>query len=169
MDDEEDFDGFGGFNSFDEAWSAFGDMGEKPADVQPDVTDSFTSWLLFSILALFIFFPIIVQSYKAKNKKKKTLKWLRKIQKLIEDQLFSFMKSFKKCWRRWTTPNEDIWTTASRIDSINKKKKKSSTGGSTPRSSNNNNNNNSSQQQQVQKAKQEEQVVKEVIKKTSKK
>ena len=50
MDDEEDFDGFGGFNSFDEAWSAFGDMGEKPADVQPDVTDSFTSWLLFSIL-----------------------------------------------------------------------------------------------------------------------
>ena len=165
MDDEEDFDGFGGFNSFDEAWSAFGDMGEKPADVQPDVTDSFTSWLLFSILALFIFFPIIVQSYKAKNKKKKTLKWLRKIQKLIEDQLFSFMKSFKKCWRRWTTPNEDIWTTASRIDSINKKKKKSSTGGSTPRSSNNNNNN-SSQQQQVQKAnKQEEQVVKEVRKK----
>ena len=32
-----DFDAFDGFNSFDEAWSAFGDMGEKPADVQPDV------------------------------------------------------------------------------------------------------------------------------------
>ena len=45
MGDEEeemDDDEFGGFDSFDEAWSAFGDMGETPPDVQPDVDDTLT-------------------------------------------------------------------------------------------------------------------------------
>ena len=72
-DEEEDMDDdeFGGFDSFDEAWSAFGDMGEAPPDVQPDVDDTLTSWLLFFTLGMFIFAPLGVQFYKAKNKNKK--------------------------------------------------------------------------------------------------
>ena len=61
---------------------------------------------------------------------------------------------------RWTTPNEDIWTTASRIGIINKEEESST--GVYPRSSNNNSNNYSSQQVQ---AKQEEQVVVEEVRK----
>ena len=132
--DEEEFDGFGGFDSFDEAWSAFGDMGEKPADVQPDVEDTLGSWLLFFTLGLFIFAPMFMQFYKAKNKNKKTMKYLRKLQKLFEDQMSSFSKSLKTCWRKLTTPNEDVWTAASRINGTNKPfSSKSKTPISTPR------------------------------------
>ena len=78
MGDEEeemDDDEFGGFDSFDEAWSAFGDMGEPPPDVQDDVEDTLTSWLLFFTLGMFIFAPLGVQVYKMKNKNKKMSKF----------------------------------------------------------------------------------------------
>ena len=121
MGDEEeemDDDEFGGFDSFDEAWSAFGDMGEAPPDVQPDVDDTLTSWLLFFTLGMFIFAPLGVQVYKMKNKNKKMSKFLRRFKAGAADQASSCCRGLSSCWKSWTSPKTDVWSSASRTEAM---------------------------------------------------
>ena len=121
MGDEEeemDDDEFGGFDSFDEAWSAFGDMGEAPPDVQPDVDDTLTSWLLFFTLGMFIFAPLGVQVYKMKNKNKKMSKFLRKFKAGAADQASCCCRGLSSCWKSWTSPKTDVWSSASRTEAM---------------------------------------------------
>ena len=122
MGDEEeemdDDDEFGGFDSFDEAWSAFGDMGEPPPDVQPDVDDTLTSWLLFFTLGMFIFAPLGVQVYKMKNKNKKMSKFLRRFKAGAADQASCCCRGLSSCWKSWTSPKTDVWSSASRTEAM---------------------------------------------------
>ena len=125
MDDDE----FGGFDSFDEAWSAFGDMGEPPPDLQDDVDDTLTSWLLFFTLGMFIFAPLGVQVYKMKNKNKKMSKFFEKFKAGAADQASSCCRGLSSCWKSWTSPKTDVWSSASRTEAM-----KTFSGGKTAKS-----------------------------------